>query len=181
MLLSRLIDDHKSWGLLKYEMGRPAVRKLGFYVYKSLTRNESSERIQTFALEKGRSILIEAESVYVNATFSSAPIADSGASGGVFLQPNNFLRLAINVKTEGDYVISARVRGLGGENDSFWVRFDEDFMLWDIPWSWEWVQVQDREDTTGKIFHLRPGLYVLEILPREIGSEIDALRIASLS
>lgn len=168
--------DHYSWGIIKYNTEGAATRKLGFYSYKSLVTNESRRQPYTCSLKDGQS-LIEAENVYVRSAFSTPPIADSQASGGMYLQPNSFLRFVILIDREGDYAMSGRVRGPTPENDSFWVKFGDDLILWDIPGFWQWLGIRNRGEEHDKVLHLLPGRYVVEVLARELGAEIDALLI----
>lgn len=138
----------------------------------------------------------EAETMMLAAPFGVA--SDPMASGGQYvtrptgtLNPDPFASgvgratIEFTLPENGPTRIFARVRAASSDNDSFWVRVDQEaWVRWndlfiESSGNWAWDDVHDSDNTpeNAQIFDLMAGAHTLEVVFREPNAQLDRVII----
>ena len=96
----------------------------------------------------------------------------------------DLLRYQFNITEEGNYKIWGRINTPSKEDDSFWIRVDnQNWIKWnDLPLSsgFVWDDIHDSDlDGEGIKFNFTTGLHTLEVAYREDGAGIDKFYITN--
>lgn len=153
-----------------------------YSAFKLLTKAEYEEKQQSDRW-------IEAEGGVVGSLWNIN--SDNNASGGEYItvQPGNnsnnsapgneqgWVKYSFDIETESTYVLWMRTICPNANDDSFWIRIDDDsWSQWNgIPTSntWQWNQ-------SPKTYYLTPGTHELYIGYREDGAKLDKMLLSCI-
>lgn len=131
---------------------------------------------------------IGAENATLNGSFQIG--ADGNAEGGQFIHvPNGTpgggsADFDFIVTEPGFYAIEGDVHAPNGNDDSFFVRINDDpkTYLWDVRGTgYASDFVNNRGETSQVIVHLEPGEHKVRVIRREDGTRLDTLRLIKLA
>jgi len=177
--VSRTLQDANSYGIMKFSQNDVWTRKLGFYAYQRYMRNSSFlDQLPTFT-QATPEIHIEAEDLRLATPFGTPPVKSQDASGGYYVK-DSVLAFRLILERDMHLALWGKVRGLSQLNNSFWVRIDQGPLLfWNLPVRDQltWDQMQNYGEPSSAVIRLRKGIHIFLVFTRELGSEIDVLRI----
>ncbi len=140
-------------------------------------------------------IWLEAECTQVGSNWNN--LSNSNASNGKYLtvkpgveaksnpstDMNDYLVYNFYVPESGNYKIWGRVLAPSADDDSYWVKVDNDaWTLWNGivgSSSWQWDDVHDQSNENPMVYALDTGYHNLSICYREDGAAIDKFYITN--
>ena len=172
----------------------PGEHTVGIHVREDGTRIDSLELVRVGDGGGGGNcgaMSQEAESATLIGTM--VRVNSGSASGGAYIEApegsgnsgsagGNQARFCFDVPTSGNYKMVAKVQGVSGTSDSFFVSAGGDTYLWDVTNSGGFAtdEVSDRNGDNPAVVYLAAGEQNIGIHVREDGTRLDTLSLVAV-